>query len=205
MINGFTLLELAYKSVPILEDMTHRIVVSSDDNEILELAEKLGALPLKRSALASGDTSTANSVIQDLLTQDDLYGNLNGETIIVYLQPTSPLRTSSHVREALDSHLAEGQPVVSVTTISEYPQKMLEVNEDNRLTSFMKESNPTANRQELPKLLIPNGAIYIFKLFEFQQKSLFPIEGAIPYLMSKESSIDIDSPIDLKIAKAVIN
>jgi CMP-N-acetylneuraminic acid synthetase len=179
--------------------------VSSDDEEILTLAAKLGVEPLKRSADASRDTSSANSVILDLENQEDFFESLVADTIIVYLQPTSPMRTRSQVSEALSLYCKENQPVVAVTNVSEFPQKMLILDESKHLTRFLKEGNSTANRQELPTLLIPNGAIYIFKFSEFKKLNQFPIEGAVPYFMPRENSIDIDSPIDLTIASTIFD
>ena len=176
-------------------------MVSSDEEEILLIAKHLGALPVHRSERAASDISPASDVIFDLLTQVNLATEITDETLIVYLQPTSPLRTSKHVLEALELYRSNRCPVVSVTNISEYPQKMLEIDNAGFLKSFIANSDPSINRQALPNLLIPNGAIYIFKVSDFKEFDAIPVQSSIPHFMSREDSIDIDSQLDLSFAR----
>jgi CMP-N,N'-diacetyllegionaminic acid synthase len=204
-IGESSLLELAIKSAPDCLVSNNNVVVTSDEDDILAEARKFGALGVKRSKSASSDNSTATDVIQDLLSQEEAKSLLSDNSLIIYLQPTSPLRRAQHVLEALEIYNSHSIPVVSVKHISEYPQKMLQIQENGRLQTFMSESNPTANRQELPKLLIPNGAIYIFSILDFKSKFRIPVEGALPYFMSQEDSVDIDSQTDLIVATAVFN
>ena len=50
----------------------------------------------------------------------------------------------------------------------------------------------------LPKVYLPNGSIYIFKVSEFLKIKNFPVNNSIQYLMSKKDSLDIDSLEDFK-------
>ena len=58
------------------------------------------------------------------------------------------------------------------------------------------------NRQQNDEAFIPNGAIYIFKLSEFNKSGKFPVDGAVPFFMSQQDSIDIDTIEDYERAKA---
>jgi len=53
-----------------------------------------------------------------------------------------------------------------------------------------------ANRQNLPVVFYPNGAIYIFPLAEFLARSAIPSNGGAPYIMSEQESVDIDTEED---------
>ena len=54
-----------------------------------------------------------------------------------------------------------------------------------------------ANRQSLPEVYCPNGAIYIFSLAKFLEHGAFPSNGGVPYIMSERDSVDIDTEEDL--------
>ncbi len=200
-IDNQSILELAIKSIPQNLILSSETIVSSDERGILSEATKFGVRTINRSDYASSDSATAKDVIEDLLKQEDVKDLISENTIIIYLQPTSPLRRKKHVIEALALYEANGIPVVSVTKISEYPQKMLQQGEDGLLQSYINDFKPTSNRQDFTEILIPNGAIYIFKVRDFREFSGIPIQGAMPYLMNQEDSVDIDTNLDLTIAR----
>jgi CMP-N-acetylneuraminic acid synthetase len=200
-INNQSILELAIRSIPQNLILRSEAIVSSDEQRILSEAKKFGVRAIKRSDYASSDAATAKDVLEDLLNQEDVKDVISENTIIIYLQPTSPLRRKNHVFEALELYEANGIPVVSVTKISEYPQKMLQQRDDGLLQSYISDFKPTSNRQDFAEILIPNGAIYIFKVSDFRDFSGIPIQGAIPYFMNQEDSVDIDTHLDLTIAR----
>src|SRR3989344_1829326 len=54
-----------------------------------------------------------------------------------------------------------------------------------------------ANRQSLPKLYMPNGAIYIMEAAKCLIEPRFDGERTLPSVMSMEDSIDVDTPEDI--------
>lgn len=60
----------------------------------------------------------------------------------------------------------------------------------------------SANRQSFDEVYRPNGAIYIFTYEEFKKTGKIPIMGALPYVMSVEESVDVDTQADFDQAKA---
>ena len=57
------------------------------------------------------------------------------------------------------------------------------------------------NEEDLPEVYMPNGAIYIFKVKDFNKENNFPSRKIIPFLMSEIDSIDVDTLSDLTIAR----
>ena len=78
----------------------NQIFVSSDSDETLNYASDLGVIGIKRPKNISNDLSTSAEVVMHFIDHQKLHANL--DTKIIYLQPTSPLRTSRHIKEAID-------------------------------------------------------------------------------------------------------
>lgn len=174
-----------------------QVFLSSDDDEILSVGRALGALLHRRLPEAASDTATASDVVNDFLT------GLSSELVeanpyMVFLQPTSPLRTGSDIDTAfavLESNRAT--MCIGVQEVTKTPFKSFTLDASGRMQSLFDEHLTNANRQDLPKVYHPNGAIYIFPLAEFIRRGGFPSNGAVPYVMSECNSIDVDSERDL--------
>jgi CMP-N-acetylneuraminic acid synthetase len=179
------------------------VYLSSDSQEIQESLSK--AFPkikvIERSEYSASDTAKASDVVFDFLEK---VPELSKETFIVYLQPTSPFRQAGHVAEAMSMLGPTGpQSLVSVVEASPNPLKSVSVIDGEiRTFSF---SRPTENRQDLPVAFFPNGAIYIFSLEAFLEAGDVPIEGSVPFVMDKISSLDIDTNHDLQLARLLWN
>lgn len=182
-------------------DLIDEIILSSDSEDILNIGRQMGIKTHLRSRLAADDDSTASQVILDLLSNGSksLY---SGDAYIVYLQPTSPLRGSDHISAAFElMNQKESDGCVSVILAQKSPFKSYILDSRGRLNSLFDEEKTNANRQSLPETFYPNGAIYIFLVSDFLKKESFPTNGAIPFIMSLEDSIDIDTEQDLLIAE----
>ena len=73
-----------------------KVVVTSDDAEILRIAKHLGVLTINRPAELSSDIATTFDAIKHALE------NLEKHDYVVLLQPTSPLRNEKHIDEAIE-------------------------------------------------------------------------------------------------------
>lgn len=173
-------------------------VVSSDDDEILELAKKLGAEALKRPAELSSDTANVKPVLQHALIE---YKKTHGSLpeYVVFLQPTSPLRSASHITrafEALESD-KKADALVSVYEINNVYLKASALNTDGYLEPAFSREYTNMNRQMLPKLYMPNGAIYIMNARSCIMAPRFDGEKTLPFVMEKDESLDLDNPKDI--------
>ena len=116
------------------------------------------------------------------------------------MQPTSPLRTSLHIKSAIEKVIKE--KTNSLTSVVKVNNKILKstILKKNKIYSIFKESNLTSSRQKLKDIYVPNGAIYIFKVSEFL-KNNFPINGSTYFIMPRNESVDVDSLDDLRVIK----
>lgn len=173
-----------------------RIFLSSDDEEILQLGKNLGLELVMRPENVSSDKSTANEVIAHFVkvSSDEFLEN----TFLVYLQPTSPLRTSFHIDSAIEVLLGNNEgSVVSVTLLEKNPFKAYLIDQHGHLNPLMGEKYLNMNRQDLPDVYVPNGAIYIFSLSEFLKTGRIPTNKSLPFVMNSDVSRDIDTEKDL--------
>lgn len=201
-VGGVSLLERAIRSAAHCPHISS-VVVSSDDQEILDLASRYGATPLTRPDELSSGTTRAEAVVEHFLNEPQ-GSRLEKSDVIVYLQPTSPFRTSSHVTASLEEMFrAQSDSLVSVTVASTHPAKIVTIGADGLVHAAPYGAEPSVNRQQLPKLHYPTGAIYAFTVGSFRREQMIPIFGALPFIMSGQDSLDIDNPDDLMIARAV--
>ena len=139
-----------------------RIILTSDDNEIIEYCKKQGIeVPFKRpSDLAKDDTPMIDVIIHAIryLEEKENYK----PDIIILLQPTSPLRTSKHIDEALEKLInSDADSIVSVVEVPHQfnPYSVMKL-EDGYLKHFLPYDERKNIRQLKPKFYARNGAAF---------------------------------------------
>lgn len=173
-----------------------RIIVSSDGDEILNIAEKYGAEKLRRPASLALDESRSEPVIVHALKTLAEKGYM--PDLVVYLQPTSPLRAAEHLSRAFSLFNEKGaDALISVTKADNKFLKAFTGKPDGFIFGVSNNDFPFMNRQNLPEVFMPNGAIYIVRASDFLKDPKFWREKTVPFVMSAEDSIDLDTPEDL--------
>jgi CMP-N-acetylneuraminic acid synthetase len=187
MLAGRPLIDYSIQAAR-LSAWVDEVWVSSDDVEILGVAKNAGAIPLMRPAHHASDEASAVGVVEHFIEQlPDTLRTLN--PIVVYLQPTSPLRRVEHIDAALRTMVDQhARTLLSVTECEKSPFKTFRL---------FNEKLSNARRQDLPVAYQPNGAIYIFSVGDFEARGGFPSNGSVPFIMTARDSIDIDTPDDL--------
>ena len=171
-----------------------QVTVSTDDREVMAIASESGLDILSRPEELASDSASADSVIDHFISER----SPSPDSIIVYLQPTSPMRSSGHINQALTLFTAKNpDALISVKRASPSIFKTYEVCSDGTIEGLFGLDAPYSSRQIFPELLSPNGAIYIFRANKFSELGKIPRTGAIPFRMDDQSSLDIDSPEDL--------
>lgn len=174
-----------------------KTLVSSDDDEILDIAQQYKADILKRPAELALDTTSSEAVVehvmQELNNQNSVFDYL------ILLQPTSPLRSFRDIDNAFD--ILFKSDATSLISVYETDNKLLKAfkqNEDGYIEGVSNNKYPFQRRQDLPKTYMSNGAIYIIKVDEFIKNNSFFTDKTVSYEMSKEKSADIDTLEDIQ-------
>ena len=175
----------------------NKVVVSSDSDEILAVAKKYGAEQIKRPAHLATDKALPEPVVHhvlDHLKKKEKY--LPG--VLIYLQPTSPLRTFKDIDEAFNKFFnSKATAAISVYELDKKYLKAFLVNKDGFLKGSVNDEYPFMNRQMLPSIYMPNGAIYIITRKVFIKFGRLLSDKTIPYIMPTEKNLDLDTHRDL--------
>jgi len=184
-------------------DYLSRIVVSTDNDKIAEVALKRGAeVPFMRPKELSEDTSTSIEVVIHAID----YFAQKGEIFdsVMMLQPTSPLRQAIDINNSIslmvDAHL---NSVVSVCETDHSPLWSNTLPGDLSMDNFINPGIRHLRSQDLPKYYRLNGAIYLSKIEFIYRNKYFIGNNTKAYIMPKERSIDIDSELDFLIAETI--
>ena len=181
------------------------IIVTSDDNEVLKIANSLG---LKYNCKRPKELATKTTPMFDVVVHVlDWFNNIKGKMPdkILLLQPSSPLRTYLGIDAAIKLMNEENsESLVSVHKVSEHPFECVKMNK-NKWTFLAKPFQKIFRRQDfLEDYYFINGAIYLLNTNFFLKSKTFLVEGkSLLYEMPKQRGIDIDDELDLKIAKSI--
>lgn len=177
-----------------------KVIVSSDDEEILNISSNFGADIIKRPIDLANDTATTFDTIKHTIDNFEKYD------YIVLLQPTSPLRNEKHIDEAIQ--LLEEKNADSIISVCEMDHSPLWSNtlpKDGNMSNFLKDEILNKRSQDLEKYYRLNGAIYICKTSKLLEEKSFILKKKIfAYIMDRKNSIDIDEKVDFDIAKILI-
>jgi CMP-N,N'-diacetyllegionaminic acid synthase len=197
LLSGKPLIEYTTQ-VALQSKLLTKVLVSSDDDKIIEVAKNTGVeVPFKRPSNLSEDATPTLPVIKHALAY---YKNIGEEfDAICLLQVTSPFRTVDFLDNALQKFINEGaDSLVSVQKVPhEYnPHWTFELNEEGNLKIATGEEKIISRRQELPIAYHRDGSIYITKTNVIEkQNSLYG--KLIAYIESdKDLYVNIDTMED---------
>jgi len=179
-----------------------RLILSTEDEEIINVARECGCeVPFKRPIeLAQDDTPGIETVIQAINALEEKYD------IVVVLQPTSPLRTVEDIDGCIQHcMMTEAPACVSLTEAQQSPYWMYHLDDDRKLKSFVQNGETINRRQDLPKVYVLNGAVYVAELGFIMEHKSFLTEETVGYIMSGDNSVDIDTELDLAYCEWLIN
>ena len=177
-----------------------RVIVSSEDAEIIAEAMRVGAdVPFIRPMELAQDHTPGIDPILHAMSQLEPYD------YVMLLQVTSPLRTTQDIDACIEHCLKMNAPAcVSVVKVDKHPYWMVTMNNQSQLQKFHSGDIP-ARRQDLPNVYTLNGAIYISKTNWLLQNKTFLSEETLGFEMPKERSLDIDQESDFWILEAYAN
>jgi CMP-N,N'-diacetyllegionaminic acid synthase len=205
LLNGYPL--IAYMVRASLASKIDRVIVSTDDNEIAEIARKFGAeVPFMRPAELSEDVPS-EQVTCHALEWAEADENSDYE-VVVTLQPTTPFIEPAHINECLGKLLRNPKIASCFTAVrvTEPPQWMFTIEDDTQIAKTFMQGNISGERgvfQTLPPLYFPNGGAYATRVSALREQNLLITNPATIVPVSHEKSVDIDEPIDWIIAESI--
>lgn len=181
-----------------------RVVVSTDDPDIADIARASGVSVVNRPPEMAADSSPVIDAVRHAVEVLATDGQPSPQ-VIVLLQPTAPLRTAQDIDNAVALFLGNGlNPVCSVSRCEDnHPARMYRLDETGLLAPLMPEL-AELRRQDLPAVYHRNGALYVFGQRELAAGRII-VPGMTPYVMDAEQSLNIDTELDLKVLDAVLS
>jgi N-acylneuraminate cytidylyltransferase len=181
-----------------------RTVVSTDDPEIARVARQHDADVAGRPEHLATDDALVVDAVRYHLAQ----WRRKGEPVdvLVLLEPTCPLRATDDVRACLRQLVNED--VDSVATFTEAdlnPHRAWSIGgADEQPEPFVEEAVPWRPRQKQPEAYQLTGGAYAFFAERLPDDTVAPLFGRTgAVVMPEERSVDIDSRVDLELARVI--
>ena len=177
--------------------MFEEVMVSTDSEEIADVARKYGAsVPFMRSEKTSDDFATTNDVLREVITEYKKTGKEFDTVVCIY--PTAPFVTADKLIKALE--MMDKDNVDSVTPVVQYsfpPQRAFVVRDG--LLYYQFPENRLKRSQDLEPIYHDCGQFYVMRT-----DNIFNSDSAgesAPLIVSELEVQDIDNESDWKLAE----
>ncbi|HEY3063348.1 MAG TPA: acylneuraminate cytidylyltransferase family protein [Chloroflexota bacterium] len=187
-----------------------RVVCSTEDEEIAWVARDAGAeVPFLRPVELAQDRSEDWPVFVHALNWLDEHEGWRPE-LIVNLRPTSPLRTSQHVDDAIRLLRETGADSVKAVCLArQHPHKMWLRQPDGCIEPFLKTPmrlarGPDVPRAELEDVYWQNGVVDVTRREVIFEQRVMIGRRVAALVTELADSIDIDTPLDLAMAELLL-
>ena len=178
-----------------------RIIVSSDDEDIMDIAEEWGCeAPFVRPAHLATDQSIVTETLIHALESDS--GKYD---FVVLLNPTTPFRSSEDIESCIEKCFSsDAVAAVSVTQQDKSPTWMFHLDDVGHMTPVLPNEDLAERRQNAKDVWVLNGAFYVWQVNWFlEHQELIP-KQAVAFEMPKERSVDIDTELDFLLAETMV-
>jgi CMP-N,N'-diacetyllegionaminic acid synthase len=178
----------------------HRIIVSTEDREIAEVASECNAEVIPRPIELALDNVPTEPVLEHvirILKESEDYK----ADIVVLLQPTSPLRNSQHIDKALEFFFSNQYD--SLLSVCQSHVFLWRTNGKGAYPINYDFKNRPRRQDKEPEYR-ENGAIYVTK-YDILTKQHNRLGGEIGlYVMPEENSLEIDSELDFLMCEQLL-
>ncbi len=179
------------------------VMVSTDDQEIAEIAKKYGAkVPFLRSEKTANDFATTVDVIEEVIEE---YHKLGQDfDIFTCIYPTAPFITSERLKAAVEQLKAsDADCLIPVVRFSYPPQRAMEIREGKLV--FRQPENLAKRSQDLEPHFHDAGQFYVCKVESFKKNHGIMVGDILPMELSELEVQDIDNEVDWKLAELKYN
>lgn len=199
---------IAYTIEPALavRERLHRLIVSTDDAEIAEVAQKYGAeVPFMRPAELGGDRIPMAPVLKHAIQTIEEMDGIKLDWVLL-LQPTCPFRAPEDILAALDLAAKGGcDSVISVVQVlSHHPILMKKIENDRLLPYSIEEVEGTRRQDYKPPAYMRNGCIYLSRRDNLMEHNSIWGKVIRPYVMPEDRSVNVDSELDMKLVEFML-
>lgn len=189
-------------------DSLTEVLVSTEDEEIAEVARASGAnVPFLRPAELALDTAKS---VDAVMHATAFVEARDGESVdwVMTLQPTAPFRSSGDIVGAIETGLSDPNcdSVISVVEVVDSHPMFIKKIVDGLIEPFCVEEREGTRRQEIePPAFKRNGAIYLTRRDILMERGSIWGTRMRAFVMPPERSINIDAPLDLVMAEAMLS
>lgn len=180
-------------------DMFHEVMVSTDDEEIAEIAKKAGAkVPFMRSEENANDFATTADVIMEVLDSYERIGQRYSYACCIY--PTAPFVTANAIKTAM--MLLEQEQADSVIPVVKYsfpPQRSVKIQNGMIVPNWPEDM--AKRSQDLEPFYHDCGQFYCVNVERFKEQKALWMKKVVPFIQDESNVQDIDTMEDWKIAE----
>lgn len=175
------------------------VVVNSDNQKILDVAESYGASAYKRPDFLGQDETSMKDVLAEYCRA------VPEATTLVVLFPTCPFRTARSIRRAVDLAESGGCPsLMSVRADRSRPFRGLQIIDGQ--FAFGEPATAFFRKQETPDLYYATGGIWVIRREELPHLNTQLFNGRTrPFVLGAIEALDIDHEEDLDMARALVD
>lgn len=175
------------------------VMVSTDDDEIAEIAKKAGAqVPFLRSERTSGDMAMTHEVVIEVLREYEKRGRKFD--IVGCIYPTAPFLTPEKLKEAVEKlQQTQADGVVPVVRYSFPPQRCFVI--EDGLVQYKWPENRLKRSQDLEPYYHDCGQFYLMRVSAFLAEQSMILQHTVPVIMDELEVQDIDTLQDWEMAE----
>lgn len=188
----------------------NRLVLSTDSEEIAEIAEKYGTeVPFLRPAELARDDSPTIDVIRHCLEHLKKAENYSPDAVVI-LQPTTPFRKPEDIDKAIALYFQNNMStIVSVSKVPGHynPEWQLVIDDVTGMLTTLKGENLLklkTRRQLLRDTYYRNGEIYVFNPNNVVRKNSIYGDTVTALITETKVNINIDTDIDFECAEFLL-
>jgi CMP-N,N'-diacetyllegionaminic acid synthase len=206
LIAGKPLIAYTINTALKAKHLFHRVIVSTDDEEIATVAKEYGAeVPFLRHMELSTDKASMVPVLRHAVQYIERQDGIHLDWILL-LQPTEPLRKISDIQKAMEiASKGDCDSVISVKRVFAHHPILMKKIDNGKLVPFIVEEKEGTCRQDYyPPAYMRNGSVYLTRRDTLMKQNSIWGKTAKPLITNEGDSVSIDTENDAKLAEILI-
>lgn len=177
-----------------------RVFVSTDDQEIAQIAQAFSAEVIWRPESLSGDAASSESALLHALAHLADTASFSPD-ILVFLQCTSPLTLAADIEGTIQALLSTGAD--SALAVTPFHYFLWGYGPDRDVVAINHDKYHRPRRQDREPQYVETGAVYALRVSGFIRAGHRFFGKIAMYEMPLERRLEIDDPVDLQIAEVL--